>query len=520
MIKCLFLGLFAGVFAGSLAFFSINPLVIGSVSFILISSVSYFVFSRETTSTRAANNEVPQKLNSPTSANNISKASSHIAIGGASISFFLEQLSKAFNEQVSNIGEMSSRLQQLEGNSTQLDSLAKSATVTMNESDEKTQLGSKSVKEVLKQQQQLVKNIGASSEALSVLKARAEGISNITNTINQLADQTNMLALNAAIEAARAGDQGRGFAVVADEVRELAKKTTDATSGIENLLQEMNNSSAKAVSTMEAVLTSSEGMNTLLVESEDAINQSSTLSTHAREAMNEMHSMVEHYTEHSTGMSSNVLQLHTTTSKLEADLSDVSKQAFALSEQAEDIFRLLQDFNVQDRNSHVRDIAITTANRIGELFSKAIEKGDIKESALFNFTYKPISNTNPQKHSSEFDTFTDKHLPAIQEPILDNNDFIIYAGAVDRNGYFPTHNKKFSQPLTGNYETDLANNRTKRIFSDHTGARCGKSTQSFLLQTYKRDTGEIMHDLSAPIYVNGKHWGGFRIGYKADINKV
>ena len=96
--------------------------------------------------------------------------------------------------------------------------------------------------------------------------------------------------------------------------------------------------------------------------------------------------------------------------------------------------------------------------------------------------------------------------------ILDNNDFIIYAGAVDRNGYFPTHNKKFSQPLTGNYETDLANNRTKRIFSDHTGARCGKSTQSFLLQTYKRDTGEIMHDLSAPIYVNGKHWGGFRIG--------
>ena len=265
MMKCLFLGLLAGILAGLLAFFSINPLVICSASFILIASVSYFVLNRESTPIEAASNEGHRKLNSPTAANNISKASSHIAIGGASISFFLEQLSKAFNEQVSNIGEMSNRLQQLEGNSAQLDSLAKSATVAMNESDEKTQLGSKSVKEVLKQQQQLVKNISASSEALSVLKARAEGISNITNTINQLADQTNMLALNAAIEAARAGDQGRGFAVVADEVRELAKKTTDATSGIENLLQEMNNSSVKAVSTMEAVLTSSEGMNTLLI---------------------------------------------------------------------------------------------------------------------------------------------------------------------------------------------------------------------------------------------------------------
>jgi methyl-accepting chemotaxis protein len=36
----------------------------------------------------------------------------------------------------------------------------------------------------------------------------------------------------------------------------------------------------------------------------------------------------------------------------------------------------------------------------------------------------------------------------------------------------------------------------------------------FLLQTYKCDTGEVMHDLSVPIYVNGKHWSGFRIGYK------
>jgi methyl-accepting chemotaxis protein len=93
----------------------------------------------------------------------------------------------------------------------------------------------------------------------------------------------------------------------------------------------------------------------------------------------------------------------------------------------------------------------------------------------------------------------------------------VFAGAVDINGYFPTHNKKFSQPLTGNHEKDLASNRTKRVFSDRTGSRCGKNTEIFLLQTYKRDTGEIMHDLSSPIYVNGKHWGGFRIGYLAQI---
>ena len=445
----------------------------------------------------------------------VSRAASKIAIGSASISFFLDQLSKAFKEQVSSIGEMSGRLQELEASSTQLDDLAKNAASSMNESDEKTQFGSTSLKEVLSLQQQLVKDINMSSEALTRLKSKAEGISTITNTINQLADQTNMLVLNAAIEAARAGDQGRGFAVVADEVRELAKKTTDATSGIESLLQDMNASSHAAVSTMEIVLRSSDSMNVKLQASEEAISQSSMLSTEARESMGAMQSMVGVNAEHSAGISKNILQLHTTTEKLGLDLTDVSTQALSLSSQAEDIFRLLENFDVNDRNSEVRDIAINAANTIGKRFEQAILQGEISEANLFSFDYKPIVNTNPVKHTTPFDKFTDNVLPDIQEPLLQTHSFIIYAGAVDKNGYFPTHNKKFSQPLTGNYDTDLANNRTKRIFDDNTGSRCGSNTSTFLLQTYKRDTGEIMHDLSAPIYVNGKHWGGFRIGYKA-----
>ncbi|WP_336182974.1 methyl-accepting chemotaxis protein [Alteromonas sp. CH_MED4-4] len=328
-------------------------------------------------------------------ATKVSHAASNIAIGGASISFFLEQLSKAFNEQVANIGEMSGRLQQLEVSSTRLDDLAKNAASSMNESDEKTQFGSTSLKEVLSQQQQLVKNINASSEALTTLKSKAEGISTITNTINQLADQTNMLALNAAIEAARAGDQGRGFAVVADEVRELAKKTTYATSGIESLLQDMNTSSQAAVATMETVLNSSDNMNVKLKESEEAISHSSMLSTKARESMGAMQAMVENNAEHSAGISTNILQLHTTTEKLEHDLTDVSTQALSLSSQAEDIFRLLESFDVNDRNSEVRDIAVNAAKTVGKRFEQAISEGKISEAKLFNFDYSPIPNTNP-----------------------------------------------------------------------------------------------------------------------------
>ncbi len=90
---------------------------------------------------------------------------------------------------------------------------------------------------------------------------------------------------------------------------------------------------------------------------------------------------------------------------------------------------------------------------------------------------------------------------------------VVFAGAVDINGYFPTHNTRYSQPLTGDIEIDTVNNRTKRIFDDPTGIAAAQNTNPYLQQIYQRDTGETMWDISAPIMVNGIHWGGFRIGF-------
>ncbi len=87
----------------------------------------------------------------------------------------------------------------------------------------------------------------------------------------------------------------------------------------------------------------------------------------------------------------------------------------------------------------------------------------------------------------------------------------------DKNGYAPAHNSAFSHAPTGDPAIDLARCRHKRIFNDPVGLKLARNQKPSLFQTYVRDTGEILNDLSMPITINGRHWGAVRIGFKMDL---
>ena len=118
--------------------------------------------------------------------------------------------------------------------------------------DEKAAKGGKVVNNVIESIDGLAAEVEQTAQVIHTLERESENIGAVLDVIRGIAEQTNLLALNAAIEAARAGEQGRGFAVVADEVRNLAKKTQDSTTEINDMIQRLQSSTQGAVSAMES----------------------------------------------------------------------------------------------------------------------------------------------------------------------------------------------------------------------------------------------------------------------------
>jgi len=439
----------------------------------------------------------------------------HIMIGAAETSFFVDTIKTKISKDVVAADRIAASAEQNAATTEQIAANAERASAIAAEVRTESVSGRSEVDRGLQQIGQARTDALSASSMMAQLQEKSLRIHGITEVISEIAARTNLLALNAAIEAARAGEQGRGFAVVAGEVRQLAQRTKEATDDIGVMVRAITEEAERAATGMNSlssrVLEAAQNvekvhglLNSIERSSSQSQEQIEEIAVASREHVQTTQEIAEAITDIRNGM------LHT-----DQELPRVAASAMVLSERAEAVFEAIIDGGARSGHDDIRVAATGAAQAVGKLFENAIRSGQISEAALFDRTYKPIPNTSPQKHSSQFDGFTDRVLPAIQEALLASMPQLAYAGAVDNNGYFPTHNKKFSQPLTGDYDTDLVNNRTKRIFSDRTGKRCGANTRPFLLQTYKRDTGEVMHDLSVPIYVNGKHWGGFRVGYRS-----
>lgn len=368
--------------------------------------------------------------------------------------------------------------------------------------DEATKASSISVRRA----RQAVEHLGKGVVAVT---ANLADVADAAGEITQIALQTRLVAFNASVEAKRAGEAGRGFSVVADAVRELAAKVEQSSKLIMNTVTQLDAQIKLLASSIQP----------------DAAQAQSAQGDNFHAAVAEVERGVGHIAHTAqdnlatcSGVLASVRELSGEVGSTATALQDARKRAESFLTLSESLIEAAAESGIRTEDTPYIEAALEAGRKIAARFESAVQEGRLSMEDLFDDQHRPIPGTNPQQFMTRFTAFTDQALPDIIEPMLGLSPKVSFVVCIDRKGYIPTHNRKYSQPQSADPVWNQAHCRNRRFFNGRTEKAAVESKSRFLLQTYRRDMGGgqfvVLKEAAAPITVHGRHWGGLRLAYK------
>jgi methyl-accepting chemotaxis protein len=331
-------------------------------------------------------------------------------------------------------------------------------------------------------------------------------VAKAAESITQIALQTRLVAFNASVEAKRAGEAGRGFGVVADAVKDLAGKVEQSSKDI--------------MRTIGLLDTRIDALAREIRIEPDAARQGAfqVALADVQASVNSIIGAAEKSRTICAGLDAQMVSIGAEMTQSARSLGAAMKRSEAFLDVSEHLIELVAKCGIETEDTPFIQAAMRAADTIAAMLEDALQQRSISREQLFDENYRPIPNTNPAQHTTQFIALADRLFPAVQERVLGLSPKIVFCIAVDRNGYVATHNRKYNNPQRGDLAWDSANSRYRRVFADRTGLASARNVRPFLLQTYRRDMGGgsfvVMKEAAAPISVNGRHWGSIRLAFK------
>lgn len=178
----------------------------------------------------------------------------------------IRSTAESIQEQSEMTGEIREAVRVAEENTAEVVATAKHTAEQMDESSRRM--------DMLRQQSEEIEAVGKDvGRAMEELKKKAEEVSEITQIIFSISEETNLLALNASIESARAGEAGRGFSVVADQIRKLSEQTKTSTEKIEGIVTLLNTDADTTADLVEKSIQATKQQNDLIERNAASLNE-------------------------------------------------------------------------------------------------------------------------------------------------------------------------------------------------------------------------------------------------------